>query len=89
MIEGKQRWARRLGEKRRDQGLPLPSVDIIGHDGIIFCGADSWEAKRNSGSSSSSRSMTRSMSGTSGTTELVKRVMGVRKDVGRLVVSLI
>ena len=31
VIEEKEEWARSLGEKRRQQGLPMPSVDFVNH----------------------------------------------------------
>ena len=57
--EGKEGWARRLAERRREQGLPLPSVELV---------ADT------SGSN---------------TGLLLRRVMGVSKEIGRLVVSFL
>ena len=30
VVEGKEEWARRLAEKRREQGLPLPSLELVG-----------------------------------------------------------
>ena len=30
VVEGKEGWARRLAERRREQGLPLPSVELVG-----------------------------------------------------------
>ena len=59
VVEGKEGWARRLAERRREQGLPLPSVELV--------------------------------VGTSGSNTglLVRRVMGVSKEIGRLVVSFI
>ena len=29
VVEGKEGWTRRLAERRREQGLPLPSVEFI------------------------------------------------------------
>ena len=59
VVEGKEGWARRLAERRREQGLPLPSVELV---------ADTIN---------------------SNTGLLVRRVMGVNKEIGRLVVSFI
>ena len=59
VVEGMEGWARRLAERRREQGLPLPSVELV---------ADT------SGSN---------------TGLLVRRVMGVSKEIGRLVVSFL
>ena len=29
VVEGKEEWARRLADERREQGLPLPSVELL------------------------------------------------------------
>ena len=60
VVEGKEGWARRLAERRREQGLSLPSVELV---------ADT--------------------SGGNNTGLLVRRVMGVSKEIGRLVVSFL
>ena len=48
VVEGKEGWARSVAEGRRQQGLPLPSVELMGTEDTITT---------SSSSSSSSSSM--------------------------------
>ena len=79
VVEGKEGWARRLAEGRRQQGLSLPSVELVET-------ASSTEviAGCSRSSSRSSDSSTRHMSVAS----LVRRVVEA-KEGGRVVISFI
>ena len=87
VVEGKEGWARRLAEERREQGLPLPSVELL------ETGNKRSRMSSNSSSSSSSSNSSSSNSSSIDVGALVKGVVETveaeAKKLGKLVVSFI
>ena len=85
VVEGKEGWARRLAEERREQGLPLPSVELLE--------TGNKRSRMSSNSSSSSSSSSSSDSSSIDVGALVKGVVETveaeAKKLGKLVVSFI
>ena len=70
VMEGKEGWARRLVERREEQGLPSPSIELVGVDG---------------GSGNVRGMMTRKRKAD----DWMRRLLGVDKELRRMVVSFI
>ena len=92
VVEGKEGWARRLAEERREQGLPLPSVELL------ETGNKRSRMSSNSSSSSGSSSSSNSSSSSSDSSSIdvgalvkgvVETVEAEAKKLGKLVVSFI
>jgi len=91
VVEGGEKWSRRMGEWRRQHGLLLPCIEVMDGGGGGG-GLEGHDSKRMHGSSSSSSS---SSSGGGGGDEdrllvdLMRMLMSLSNEIARIVVSFV
>ena len=89
VVEGKEGWAMRIAESRREQGLPLPSVELVETGNKRARMSSSNNSSSSSSSSSSSWDSSSSIDVGALVKGVVETVEAEAKKLGKLMVSFI